>query len=159
MPILIARDPESCRRTYVLTAPINPPPTYDMREMVPEKKSLGYPVSASSLTKISLPEVLDLDRSSVSNTMLDVFEKAPMFWPEAGGAPTATQVFQTSVKLDGRTSGMQCDARGGQPRSYILRSACMVDITQAPGLSAAREAEEAARSTACLPQDVVFTLN
>lgn len=58
---------------------------YDMREMVPEKKSLGYPVSARSLTKIPLPEVLDLDRSSVSNTMLGVFEKAPMFWPEAGG--------------------------------------------------------------------------
>lgn len=118
--------------------------------------SRRYPVARKSgipgrrLVLIPIPEDED-----VSRRLLDLGRSGATWrssrWrrslgPELG-APTATGGVGTSAKLKDVRRGMQCDAGGGQPRSYILRSARVIGITQAPG-----EAEEDAREepTACL---------
>lgn len=94
------------RRMYVLTDKSTS--TYDMREMIPEKKknrsdirSPLVPWRGFRRCSISIePRYTERDARWSS-------EKAPIFWLGAGGGVhrPSLKLFQTSVKLDGRNVG------------------------------------------------------
>lgn len=122
MPILIARDPRSCRRMYVLIAlrQIH----LDLRHA---KNDFGKRIARISGPRQSFDEDI-VSGTARSRSILDIKHDARCLREGADllawtwGAPTATQVFRTSVKLDERTSGMQCDARGEQSPSIYLHA-------------------------------------
>lgn len=73
-------------------------------------------------------------RALVCSGLLDLGRSGATWHRSLGpelGAPTATGGVETATLKNVRR-GMQCDASGGEPRSYILRLARVVGITQAP---------------------------
>lgn len=127
--------------------------TYDMREMVPEKGSLGYPVPVCPPTKISSPRLLDLDpRYRARRPVSSRKRRDPS--ARSWGCTDRHSSIPNFGKADGRTSG---DAmwRSRRVATLLYTSVCTRGWHYAGARTSrrARDARKAARPTACPPQE------
>lgn len=108
-------------------------------------EDFGYPVPEDRQGPRS---ILDI-KHDVPGRGRGVFEEASWIlrWSEAGVRRPPLEYSELQPSLMDVRRGTQCDARGRQLRSYILRSARVVDITQALELSAEEETADRASAS------------